>query len=239
MPDAQIHPTGTVSAPADYVLPKSAELLLKSVYAKYNGTAATGSFVPLIRIISDAGSVSDEIPQDVTVAAGGSADATWFPHVAAGASTATGTTAVLASGTNINTQTVTHGTAALCSFATAVSTSDATKLSWSTVSVPNDTLTLHGHGFAIITASCTWTAGTKIDFRILSTGGEVIPHDGWDSMSGYDATPGIFKSTLLDTAYLGSTSTTVQVSVNMTNSDGVDSGPTLAGLVCLFYPGLT
>jgi hypothetical protein len=83
MPDTQIHPLGVEPAPADYPVPDTAELLLKSVRATFDGSGAAGPFVPLLRIISDAGSITDEIPQDVTVAAGASADATWFPHVAA------------------------------------------------------------------------------------------------------------------------------------------------------------
>jgi hypothetical protein len=83
MPDSQIHPTGTVSAPADYVIPSAAELLLKMAYAKFDGTAAASSFKPCLRIISDAGTVAGEAVADDTVAAGGSADVTWFPHLAA------------------------------------------------------------------------------------------------------------------------------------------------------------
>jgi hypothetical protein len=89
MPDTQIHPFGTEPAPADYNIPAAAELLLKGAFAKFDGSGAAGAFVPLLRIISDAGSVSLEAPQDVTVAAGGSADASWFPHVGVSAAAAT------------------------------------------------------------------------------------------------------------------------------------------------------
>jgi hypothetical protein len=94
MPDTQIHPLGVEPAPADYPIPDTAELLLKSVRATFDGSGAAGPFVPLLRIISDAGSITDEIPQDVTVAAGASADATWFPHVAAVAQSAPSGTAL-------------------------------------------------------------------------------------------------------------------------------------------------
>src|SRR4051812_581386 len=89
MPDAQIHPTGTVPVPADYVIPGQAEIRLKSVYAKYDGSAAAGSYKPLVRIISDAGSTVIEAVSDTTIAAGASADASWFPHLAASAVAAT------------------------------------------------------------------------------------------------------------------------------------------------------
>lgn len=85
MPDTQIHPTGTLAVPADYKVPDSAELLLKNAYAHFDGSGAAGSFLPLLRIVSDAGSTVIEAVADTTVAAGASADASWFPRVAAAA----------------------------------------------------------------------------------------------------------------------------------------------------------
>jgi hypothetical protein len=84
MPDRQIHPLGQEDAPAGYSIPSAAELGIKSAYATFDGSGAGVPFVPLLRIISDGGTITDEIPQDVTVAAGASADATWFPHIGAG-----------------------------------------------------------------------------------------------------------------------------------------------------------
>jgi hypothetical protein len=81
MPDAQIHPGGTVSVPADYVIPSGAELLLKNAYAKFDGSGAFGDYKPLLRVISDSGSVVAEAVADTIIAAGASADATWFPRV--------------------------------------------------------------------------------------------------------------------------------------------------------------
>lgn len=84
MPDAQIHPFGTEAAPADYVIPSGAELLLKNAYAKFDGSGAFGDYKPLLRIISDSGSVVAEAVADTTIVAGESADATWFPRVGGG-----------------------------------------------------------------------------------------------------------------------------------------------------------
>jgi hypothetical protein len=85
VPDTQIHPTGTLAVPADYVIPASAELLLKNAYAHFDGSGAAGSYLPLLRIISDAGSTVVEAVADTTIAAGASADASWFPRVGAAA----------------------------------------------------------------------------------------------------------------------------------------------------------
>src|SRR4051812_3632011 len=85
MADVQIHPTGIEAAPADYVIPPAAELILKGAFAVFDGSGAAGDFVPLLRIISDAGSTSFESAQDASVAAGASVNASWFPHVASAA----------------------------------------------------------------------------------------------------------------------------------------------------------
>lgn len=81
MPDVQIHPLGDVAAPADYVIAAAAELLLKMAFATFDGSGAAGSFVPCLRIKSDAGTVTGEAVADSTVAVGASADVTWFPNL--------------------------------------------------------------------------------------------------------------------------------------------------------------
>lgn len=79
MADSQFNPLGTVTAPADWTLPASLNLLLKNVYASYDGTGAAGSFQPCLQIVSDSGHTVGSYPCATTVAAGASADVTWFP----------------------------------------------------------------------------------------------------------------------------------------------------------------
>ena len=90
MADRQFSVGGTQSAPADWVLPASLEIIPKTAYASFNGAAAAGSFVPLLRVISDSGHVEGEFPCTTTVAAGGSADVTWFRGVGAAAASGGG-----------------------------------------------------------------------------------------------------------------------------------------------------
>lgn len=78
---AQFAPLGTVSAPADWNIPSNIVLSPSVVFAHFDGTSATGSFVPTLQILSDSGHVVAEIPQDVTVAAGASCEATWAPFL--------------------------------------------------------------------------------------------------------------------------------------------------------------
>lgn len=82
MPDRQyVAPFGDKAVPADWVLPAALEFMPKLAYASFNGAAAGGSFKPCLRLISDSGHVAAEAVADTIVAAGASADVTWFPAV--------------------------------------------------------------------------------------------------------------------------------------------------------------
>ena len=81
MADVQVRPLGTETAPADAVIPQSSEWIMKACYASYDGSSAAGSFQPLLRVKSDAGLVVFESKISDTIAAGASADTSWFPHV--------------------------------------------------------------------------------------------------------------------------------------------------------------
>ena len=86
----QYRPLGTAAAPATWTLPASLELAVNSVYASYDGTGAAGSYIPTLEVISDAGDKVVSIPQDASVAAGSSVEASWAPFLKG--TTAAGTT---------------------------------------------------------------------------------------------------------------------------------------------------
>lgn len=74
-------------------MPGAVELRLKAVRATLNGAAAAATWLPAVQLISDSGNViATATDQNVTVAAGGAADVSWFRGVkpAAAASVATG-----------------------------------------------------------------------------------------------------------------------------------------------------
>lgn len=251
MPDTQIHPTGTVSVPADYRIPESAELLLKNAYAHFDGSGAAGSYLPLIRIISDAGSTVVEAVSDTTIAAGASADASWFPHLAAASSASAGTTPVVAIGVTslVTVPTVAAGGTSLVTFST-VGSSDTSKAYWAasqgtppTAAPPR--IWLHfkspAKGTVWVQASCIWPAGTKIDSRIFSPNGFDIPHDGWDSFSGYDAAAVAADGPqLMDATYMSFnvSNADVPIAVRLTNSDAVASAPESVQLCAIYWPDL-
>lgn len=82
MADRQfVAPFGTTSTPADWKPPAVLDLLLKTAFARYNGAGAAGSYRPCLRLISDSGHVVVEAVATTTVAAGASADVSWFQDV--------------------------------------------------------------------------------------------------------------------------------------------------------------
>lgn len=85
----QILPGGQSSAPFTYTIPASTSFGLIAVRATFDGTAAAGAYLPCVQIVSDAGEIMAQTIGS-SVAAGGSADATFFPWVKTAASTVTG-----------------------------------------------------------------------------------------------------------------------------------------------------
>ncbi len=86
MPDVQFHPLGTEDAPADWELPQSLEIIPKCIRAVFDGSGAGSAFLPCLVIVSDSGREVGRFPvadADV-VAAGASAEVTWFPGARVG-----------------------------------------------------------------------------------------------------------------------------------------------------------
>lgn len=81
--DKQILVTGTAPAPATWLVPGNGQVTPRSVFAHYDGTGAGVAFLPALKVISDAGQTVGIYPCGSSVAAGASADVSWFPRVAA------------------------------------------------------------------------------------------------------------------------------------------------------------
>lgn len=66
------------SAPKDYTVPGAQQIVLRAARAQINGTPTTSSFIPVLQLVSPAGDVmwTASAPE---VAAGASADVSWFP----------------------------------------------------------------------------------------------------------------------------------------------------------------
>lgn len=79
MADIAIKQAQVMAVPTSYTIPGAQEILIKSVRATFDGTSAAGSFVPTLQIVSPGGTIVAECPLDQTLAAGVSADVSFFP----------------------------------------------------------------------------------------------------------------------------------------------------------------
>lgn len=79
MADAAYVDEAVKSAPKDYTLASSQELLVKAVRAVIDGTGATGDYLPAVQLIAPSGAVMFTAVPSEPVAAGASADVSWFP----------------------------------------------------------------------------------------------------------------------------------------------------------------
>lgn len=83
MPDVQILAGGVAAAPLDYLVPQAQEIIVKAMHASFDGSGAGSSWIPAVQIVSPAGKVVGTYLASGQVAAGASADVSWFPSVGA------------------------------------------------------------------------------------------------------------------------------------------------------------
>jgi hypothetical protein len=76
--DQQILVAGQSAAPLSYTVPNAVESALLCVNATIDGTGASGAFYPTVEIVSDGGVVVARCPCFTSVAAGASAEVSWF-----------------------------------------------------------------------------------------------------------------------------------------------------------------
>lgn len=81
MADVQLLSESVDAAPKEYELPAGQELVLKSCFADFDGSAATVAWLPTLEIVSDSGHVAASIPMDESVAAGASVEGTFAPFL--------------------------------------------------------------------------------------------------------------------------------------------------------------
>src|SRR5690349_9295364 len=84
MPDQVLTRDGPVSVPMDYTVPQGGELLPLSVRATIDGTGAAVAYYAVVQIIAPSGRLMINAIS-TAIAAGASADVTWFPRLSAAA----------------------------------------------------------------------------------------------------------------------------------------------------------
>ncbi len=82
--DKQVLVTGQGPTPQSFLVPGNGQITPRAIYAHYDGTSAAGSFKPALKVTSDGGKLVGIYPISSadTVAAGASAEVSWFPRVA-------------------------------------------------------------------------------------------------------------------------------------------------------------
>lgn len=81
MVDIPILVSPVENTPESWQITAAQQINPKSITASFDGTGAGGSFVPTLRILDANGNALAECPIDTTLAAGASADVSWFPFV--------------------------------------------------------------------------------------------------------------------------------------------------------------
>ena len=79
MADAAYVESAVEAAPKDYTIAASQELLVKAVRAVLDGTNAGGPYLPAVQLLAPSGAVMWAAVPPQPVAAGASADVSWFP----------------------------------------------------------------------------------------------------------------------------------------------------------------
>jgi hypothetical protein len=88
----QIYTPGPNDAPLKYTVPGTQRMIPRAFQALFDGSGASGDFVPAVVIRSQAGHVIARAILDSTITAGDGAEVSWFPGVKhAGTTTATTT----------------------------------------------------------------------------------------------------------------------------------------------------
>ena len=91
MADVDIFRPSTSAAPKTYTVPGGVEMRLKAVQADFDGSGSAAAWLPCVELVSDAGVVvARAVDPNVSVAAGGSASVSFFPHLRSGSGGTTG-----------------------------------------------------------------------------------------------------------------------------------------------------
>lgn len=80
-PTQLIYTDNPGTLPATYVVPASSEILVSSIFARFDGAAAGGEFVPTLDVLSQSGTLMARVAVTQTLQAGDSARVTWAPFL--------------------------------------------------------------------------------------------------------------------------------------------------------------
>lgn len=84
MADTQIRGLGESPAPLVYTVPGAQEIILKSLFASFDGSSAGSDFFPCVRVRAPGGGIVGEYITQAAVTAGSSADVSFAPFLRGG-----------------------------------------------------------------------------------------------------------------------------------------------------------
>lgn len=226
---------------SDYEIPPSAEIRVLAVNAEFVDNGAGADWCPAVVMFSDSGSViARALLPDVKVTAGDDAEASFFPGVKPGGAGIAGASPVVAArGTITTPQTINAGASAPSAF-TTVTTSDSARLSWSTGTNTNDTLTAVTASGAclILFASALWNGAANSDIYIQSLSVTGMRHDGWNSFKGSESSPSMGFANIEDTVWVVAPPGGGSFTLSLHNTLGFPNGPQEVTLFAIMFDGV-
>lgn len=81
MADIAIRASQTTAVPQTYTIPGAQEILPKTVSASMDGSGTAGAWFPCLQVLDPGGAVMFSAVPTTSIAAGASADVTWFPRL--------------------------------------------------------------------------------------------------------------------------------------------------------------
>lgn len=95
---------GSGSAPQTYAIAAAQEVILKAAFAQFDGSGAAAAYLPCLRILAPSGQVVAECTTPTSVAAGGSAQVSFFPRAATAAGTSGAALEIEHNGANVGSE---------------------------------------------------------------------------------------------------------------------------------------
>ena len=188
MADTVVRAQQVQTTPAGYTVPGAQVIQVKSVRAVIDGSGAGGAFTPVLQLKDPNGTIVWQAPGDNTIAAGASADVSWFPRVAAAAA-ASSTGAISWAYLSCNgapTHCVGNANTELITDATTFYTNDTATFTSGALAAPANTgivYSKNGHYLVIVSANTDVSPGVG-QWELQQSRGGGIPSEMLGGKSG-------------------------------------------------------